>query len=261
MTRPSRRILRHVKRLALLIILGFITTIGVAWTIEAALWRTTRSESFTLDRSVQMVAYRGIPWVVSTNRGIGWTTRFASHPAPNSTGPVADPSNWALGLTDSFRRSKAEGDPALVKTRILPWTTQRPNWGHFAAEKFRYQSGWCEAAVGFPIPCFWKWSSQYGTVREGGFIEIGKRDPNRPWFDPPGLPYLPIPRGLIVNTIFWAGAWWIALFGFTAFKRRRRLRRGRCAHCAYDLRGITSSTCPECGHQSSVVMAHRGGEG
>jgi hypothetical protein len=30
-------------------------------------------------------------------------------------------------------------------------------------------------------------------------------------------------------------------------RRRRRQARGRCAECGYDLRGITSSQCPECG--------------
>ncbi len=85
-----------------------------------------------------------------------------------------------------------------------------------------------------------------------GARSIGNES-GKPWLTCDYLCYLPIPRGLIVNTIFWAGAWWIALFGLTTFKRRRRLRRGRCANCAYDLRGIpttTSPTCPECGHDA-----------
>ena len=36
---------------------------------------------------------------------------------------------------------------------------------------------------------------------------------------------------------------------FIHFKRRRACDVGHCAKCAYDLRGCTSSRCPECGMQ------------
>lgn len=36
-------------------------------------------------------------------------------------------------------------------------------------------------------------------------------------------------------------------YAYRPWKRRRRLRRGLCPDCGYDLRGATSATCSECG--------------
>jgi hypothetical protein len=39
------------------------------------------------------------------------------------------------------------------------------------------------------------------------------------------------------------------------FRRKRRLARGACPRCGYDLRGRTSSTCPECGSTADAGPA------
>ena len=68
---------------------------------------------------------------------------------------------------------------------------------------------------------------------------------------PPGtwraLPCIPIWPGFAINTIFYAAILWV-LFAFPfVIRRRRRIKRGLCPKCAYDLRGSASQTCPECG--------------
>lgn len=99
---------------------------------------------------------------------------------------------------------------------------------------------------GWPMRCAWAWTyshKNYPTeVRSIGIwlSPNGKRDGHV-------LPVLPIPIGLTIDTIFWASAWWLAMFGLASFKKRRRSRKGRCAHCDYDLRGINAPNCPECG--------------
>ena len=62
-----------------------------------------------------------------------------------------------------------------------------------------------------------------------------------------GLPLIPIWPGFAINTIFYAAIVWL-LFAFPfALRRRRRIKRGLCPACAYDLRGSPATTCPECG--------------
>jgi len=59
------------------------------------------------------------------------------------------------------------------------------------------------------------------------------------------LPLKPIEPGFTLNTLLYAVVLYIPFLGFGALKRRRRIRRGLCPACAYELAGLT--TCPECG--------------
>jgi len=62
------------------------------------------------------------------------------------------------------------------------------------------------------------------------------------------FPLLPIWPGFAINTIFYAGIVWLLSAIAATIKRGRRLRRGLCPLCAYDMRGsIQMGTCPECG--------------
>jgi len=67
------------------------------------------------------------------------------------------------------------------------------------------------------------------------------------WLAREQLPLLPIWPGFAINTIFYAAILWMLCLGFGAVRRRRRLKRGLCVKCAYDLRGTSSGVCPECG--------------
>ena len=63
------------------------------------------------------------------------------------------------------------------------------------------------------------------------------------------LPLRPLWPGFAINTIFYAAILWLPVAGLGALRRRRRIKRGLCPACAYDLRGrgTQSLTCPECG--------------
>jgi len=64
------------------------------------------------------------------------------------------------------------------------------------------------------------------------------------------LPLLPLWRGLIANSLFYALSVWLLRRGFVAASGWRRRRRGRCGWrggCGYDLRGSVVDVCPECG--------------
>jgi len=64
------------------------------------------------------------------------------------------------------------------------------------------------------------------------------------------LPYRPLWPGFAINTVFYAGILWGLLAVPFALRRWRRIRRGLCPKCAYDLRGRPpkdAEKCPECG--------------
>ena len=61
------------------------------------------------------------------------------------------------------------------------------------------------------------------------------------------VPYYPLWPGFIANTLIYATFWWLVFTGFVAARAARRARHGLCTRCAYDLRGIASRVCPECG--------------
>lgn len=58
------------------------------------------------------------------------------------------------------------------------------------------------------------------------------------------FPYGPLP-GLLYSWLFWSALAYIPLTGFSFLRIRRRMKRGWCPKCAYDLAGVPR--CPECG--------------
>ena len=61
------------------------------------------------------------------------------------------------------------------------------------------------------------------------------------------LPLRPIWVGLIADSVFFAGSWWVALAALGLVKKRLATRAGRCPRCRYDLQGELDRGCPECG--------------
>ena len=62
--------------------------------------------------------------------------------------------------------------------------------------------------------------------------------------------------GFAINTVFYAALLWLLFAAPFALRRRRRIKRGLCPKCGYDLRGRRgsggvgrpeSAACPECG--------------
>ena len=108
-----------------------------------------------------------------------------------------------------------------------------------------YESGWpCRATWGW-----WCHDYSLGTHEtSAGLVGVPLLNPDGNW-PRTKLPYLPLYRGLILNTLFYAAIWWILLAIPRLIRRALRFRRGLCPRCAYDLRGTPNSPCPECGPQ------------
>ncbi len=61
------------------------------------------------------------------------------------------------------------------------------------------------------------------------------------------LPYFPIWRGLVYDTLIYAAAWLAAIISFRRVRAIVRARSGLCPRCAYDRHGGPAGPCPECG--------------
>jgi hypothetical protein len=61
------------------------------------------------------------------------------------------------------------------------------------------------------------------------------------------IPMAPIWPGFAINMLFYPGVLWLLFVARFAFRKRRRIKRGLCPKCAYDLRATQSPVCPECG--------------
>jgi hypothetical protein len=60
------------------------------------------------------------------------------------------------------------------------------------------------------------------------------------------LPCIPIWPGFAINTVFYALILWLLLAAPLALRRWRRMRKGLCPKCAYPIG--QSANCTECGH-------------
>jgi hypothetical protein len=59
------------------------------------------------------------------------------------------------------------------------------------------------------------------------------------------IPTIPIWKGIILNSLFWAVIFTSFFYGLRHLRHRHRIRRGRCPRCAYPMG--TSPACTECG--------------
>jgi hypothetical protein len=67
-------------------------------------------------------------------------------------------------------------------------------------------------------------------------------------------PRQPIWPGFAINTVFYAAVLWVLCAAPFVLRRWRRIRRGLCPKCGYDLRNRPndSAVCPECGQSQTV---------
>ena len=206
---------RWTLRILILLILGVVTTVGVAWAVAACVTRIGNQESLgSEDFNVLIGAWH--------NPGCDF---YFVHCLRTDE----------KGLT-------------LVDERTPAWVDYDAN---FVRVDGRYDLDKAWAAAGCPmraLVCEYALDQSYhfihnvagfgldGEVRIGHFAIADRVLPLRPT-----LP------GFIINTTFYAALWFVLIFGWRAHLRLVRRWQGHCPMCKYDLRGEMEQGCSECG--------------
>jgi hypothetical protein len=238
---------RIVVKLAIFLILGAIINVAVAWGF--ALWQDAMPR-FLLP----------FPYGVSHDGNSTWDVRRVRRSGTDMVvlipmrlrmpylAPDADRAAMkahVLKLRAKARDPKTPFDEVLElpmiqlpywsQGRTPPDEAQRACLNCFVAEEAR---GWpMQSLLSFHFRGLGKpgeeWAWHIGGIQSSGL--------------PRQLPLKPIWPGFAINSAINATALWLLVAALFAYRRHRRIKRGLCPACAYDLRGSDSSICPECG--------------
>jgi len=98
-------------------------------------------------------------------------------------------------------------------------------------------------SAGWPFPCCMVTDSSQpngkNSITGAIFINVG--------FGSFWLPYLPLTKYLLFNSLIYGFLSFIVLKGTRSTVRQLRISHGWCPKCKYDLRGDFATGCPECG--------------
>ncbi|MEN0020765.1 MAG: hypothetical protein AAF747_07775 [Planctomycetota bacterium] len=120
-----------------------------------------------------------------------------------------------------------------------------------------------EHASGFPVlalSCTWVPEGRvYRALKDyslvGGINLVANGEPVGTELDLHALPYVPIWEGLLFNTVFYAVVFWLSVLLVARLRRYRRMTRGWCPICSYDLQHSFGAGCPECGWRRDEAAA------
>lgn len=158
--------------------------------------------------------------------------------SPFEPNPSVRPPRWATA-----------GDGRIVeRLEAFPPTQTAPDYVDVSRR--------CDVAYGWPLLSFrggFNMLAFKGVEYDFG-VELPMIETREPgpviaiMGEPRVLPLTPIVPGLAVNTALYGVPWWLLLFAPGVVRRALRRRRGACAACGYDRRGIAAgAVCPECG--------------
>jgi hypothetical protein len=190
-----------------------------------------------------------VPWVQSIAHGdpriARFPARFRQFGHPGTSGCTESSHFWSWSRTPLWVRMAMVGrvDEASGRTNA-----NAPAW-IVIADSF---AGLYTFGYGLP------WTSSRAVIFGGSGRPFAKELEAmwRPTFAGQefALPVHPVWQGLFLNALTWTLAVAAPWYMLRAARRRRRLRRGWCVVCAYDMAGISTDTCPECGGRGRRMM-------
>jgi hypothetical protein len=223
-----------ITRVIVFVLLGAIANVAVAWGIS----QSVKPMLYTQDRVPRFGLYQ------CSQTKTWWRLTYLSvpgfaniHSTEHSATPPGEHDRW-------FR------------------IDELPTWSRFRESRLGSSTGssylpmWREYAWGWPVLAM-RFRQEADTARQSQQV-----------FDAIGMPFrTPIPMtprsskeflpigliwpGFAINTLFYAATLWSLFAALGVVRRWRRIKRGLCAKCAYDLRGSNASACPECGTRVS----------
>ncbi len=216
--KPRRRTIRFAIVAVVCLLLGAVTTVGVAWSVALLPTRSPIDGEMGAD-----VSQAG--WPVSVPAG--WqapTDRFHSE-------------SWASDWQWVSQVDGPRGDVAVATHSV---TVLRFGWPLRALQSQDGVDG--KPAAAESRSGAWSLTSWRRGWELAGAV--------RPW-EAQRVPLLPLFPGFALDTALYAAAWYLLLFTplplYRAGRRRFRVSRGMCASCGYDLNASTNRPCPECG--------------
>jgi len=214
---------RWTFRILLFLILGVVTTVGVAWGLADINWML--AESQVGQRNIDGRCWQVQRWESATAVRILSRTRLYEYdPTPDD--PASLLPSWG-----GFNIPDDSGSPLLFSEDISArgW----PMWAMY----YRFRSDMRESSLDYGYEIHWQ-------SADDGLQAL--RFPLRPIFP-----------GFIINTLFYTAIWFGIFFGVATLRRFVRKKRGRCVKCGYDLRGQRSAVRDqnENGHEDAALTS------
>ena len=213
---------RLLLKLVLFLLLGAIINVAVAWAfnvtygVDAAVYSRSWSKP-------EPTSEDDLRWLAA----LGWTK-------PNDTAChryfVLRADSSMVGF---WQRAFSEDAELLCPGRLSTYA------GPIAV---RTACGWPLLTLGDALTAY----RPDGSILVGGFdhaFAVSVGDTRRRT-----LPLRPLWPGFAINTVFYTFVLWLLFAVPFVLRRWRRIRRGLCPKCAYDLRGTASVACPGCGN-------------
>jgi len=156
-----------------------------------------------------------------------------------------DPSSSNSSTTLDWHELKRTFEPQPNRLFDDPNDPQNMSIMYYSSTKYGWPILSHEAQGAYDLLNYTADGQMIREVR-GAFSTVFYREP-RNLADHFLFPYAPLWTGMVLNTIFYA----IAIFILGSLKRTyrhaRRLGKGRCPLCAYDLKFDNATGCSECG--------------
>src|SRR5262245_28744872 len=213
---PTRgRMKRRIAKLTVLLVLGAIINVAVAW--GCAAWGSSPLQSANRVDCVSKA------WPIAVPND--WKT------------PRSGSKYHGFGSDVVFVVGQETLDPPELLMFRAGWPTRSMSW-HAWLDTMRN-------ARGFQF-------YETGDIWADG-IDLQPADADHYMKNWRRLPVRPIWAGSALNTILYAAIIWLLFFAPFKLRRWRRIKRGLCPACAYHVGA--SETCTECGNPIAVKTA------
>lgn len=226
---------RRVLTLLVFLVLGGVVTVAVAWGFALRL-------PATADDGVAYLSYQDdLTLIIQQRRG---DVRLTAHHGRNTAfmgWPEIDRKTYEAMLP----RESGFHDVKWIKEQLF---LAKPPMG--ASALIEHSHGWPMLTLMGSMRFTYNWNAsrtQSDGLYEIGPLSLGPFSTGQSYWRV--LPLRPMWPGFAVNTVLYGFVLWLMVAMMFALRKQRRIRRGLCWRCAYNLRSmpVTSSACPECG--------------
>ncbi len=224
-----------------LLLLGTVTTIAIAWGLAAFEVRGARWDT---------IGYRTINgWSVISGEAMGRRVLRFRDQRVDSLRFEHEEDTFAIPGWSSAHDSPNEGNLARFEYAFgWPLLTMRYTYNESFSRVPRdaYESGWIVKPI--------------GGISAGGIVRSTDPQLELGWalHGQPGqtaMPLMPVFGPFALSAFMWAALWLgvtMLVFAPSRIRRVVRTSRSHCVNCNYPLAQIESPACPECGHARSV---------